>query len=228
MAKWAWDAGMLGIFGEATTAHPYSQRPVLDAGGHELCLMLGYIPARVVYAGVEPTGRRVAAVVTFSRLREVPATQVHAPRRHTEVLRRIYELNELGAAFADGGAARLDGESRFSLHTRPDHDLALIDVHAAGADLADAVAVQLRRLRGAGIEVAHADLPLSDPATPAACEALEALGFSFAGVVPNDDDAGFRLRLQHLPDVEVLRDDITVISDFGTELLDYVLEARAG
>jgi hypothetical protein len=99
-------------------------------------------------------------------------------------------------------------------------------VHATGADLAPAVAERVRRLRRAAIEVAHADLPLAHPTTPAACAALEGIGFSFAGVAPADDEAGFRLRLQHLPGVDVVRDDITVVSDFGAELLNYVLAAR--
>jgi hypothetical protein len=69
-------------------------------------------------------------------------------------------------------------------------------------------------------------LTLARPTTPAACAALEGIGFSFAGVAPADDEAGFRLRLQHLPGVDVVRDDITVVSDFGAELLNYVLAAR--
>jgi RimJ/RimL family protein N-acetyltransferase len=227
MARWAWEAGMLGVVGSATTAHPYSQRPVLNAGGHELCLMLGAIPARVIYEGVEPTGRRIAALITFNRLRDLPQRPIYVPERHTTMLRRIHELNQLGGDFTSDGATEPEGESRFSLYTRPDHDLvASIDVHAAGADLADAVAERLRRLRRAGIDIVHADLPLSHPTTPAACAALEGLGFFFAGVAPVDDAAGFRLRLQHMADVEVVRDDIVVASEFGAELLDYVLEAR--
>jgi hypothetical protein len=226
MAKWAWEAEMLGVFGEATTAQPYSQRPVLNGGGHELCLLLGYIPAGVAYDGVEPTGRRIAALVTFNRLRDLADLPIHAPQRHAQMLRRIYDLNQLGGAFVNGSAAELEGRSRCSFCTRPDHDLASIDVHAAGADLTDAVAERLRSLRRSEIQVIHADLPLSHPTTPAACEALEALGFSFAGVAPVDDADGFRLRLQHLPDVEVVRDDIVLASEFGEELLDYVLKVR--
>lgn len=228
MAKWAWEAEMLGIYGEATTAHPFSQRPVITAGGHELCLMLGYIPAGVLYEGVEPTGRRIAAIITFNRLRDLPDLPVYAPDRHAEMIGRIFELNQLGGAPAPSGGAKPAGKSRFSVYTRPDHDFASVDVHKAGDDLAAEVAKRLRRFRRAGIEVVQADLPLSHATTPSACTALEELGFSFAGVAPVDDEAGFRLRLQHLPDVEVVRDDITVVSEFAEELVDYVISERPG
>jgi hypothetical protein len=66
------------------------------------------------------------------------------------------------------------------------------------------------------------------PETPFACDELEGLGFFFAGVFPSGEDAGWRLRLQHLdPQVEIRRDDVQVASDFATDLRDYVLDSRS-
>jgi hypothetical protein len=227
MSTWAYEQGLLGIFGEATTIHPFSQRASLKGGGHELAIMVGYIPA-MSYEGIGETGRRIAAALVLLKLRPLPVRAVHAPARHREILRRIYAINQLEGDFVDGAAEprRPTGDSRFSLRARADYDLAIIDVHRPGADLGDVAAERLRRLRGGAVRVIHADLPLSAPETPAACGVLEGLGFFFAGVAAVDDDQGYRLRLQYLNDVEVVPEDIKVASDFGRELRDYVLAAR--
>jgi serine/threonine-protein kinase RsbW len=60
----------------------------------------------------------------------------------------------------------------------------------------------------------------------AAADRLESLGFFFAGVVPEKDDRDV-LRLQYLNRVTIDAQQIQVASDFGRELLDYVLRAQA-
>ena len=58
------------------------------------------------------------------------------------------------------------------------------------------------------------DLPLSDPGAGQLCAKLEALGFFFAGIIPDiaDDDV---LRLQYLNEVEAEAESAQIASDFG-------------
>ena len=52
---------------------------------------------------------------------------------------------------------------------------------------------------------------------------LERLGVSYAGVFPNRRTDGDVLRMQSLHRVRVKADDVSVASDHGRALLDYVL-----
>src|SRR5204863_468309 len=81
--------------------------------------------------------------------------------------------------------------------------------------------------RNLGLRVALIDLdgPLATPAAVACTGQLEALGFFFAGIVP-EKPAGDFLRLQYLNDVATDAGQIQLASDFGKELLEYVLEVR--
>ena len=59
------------------------------------------------------------------------------------------------------------------------------------------------------------------------CAALEALGFFFAGIIPDiaDDDI---LRLQYLNEIEADVASAQIASDFGKELFAYVVAAMPG
>jgi serine/threonine-protein kinase RsbW len=229
--EWVKEQQLFGIFGFATTRHPYSQKAVIDMGGREVGLMLGFVPASVVYRSIEEGGRgRAAVMVMYQRLGANPVQDVHAPRRHREMLRRIYDGAQLNGDFVDTGRPpERISESQMSVSVQTDRKFAHLDITQIGADLGNVVGLQLEGLARGGITTAYVDLPLSLPQTPHGCDELERVGLLFAGVFPADDDAGMRLRLQHIgPDVVLGRDDIEVASDFGAELRAYVLAARSG
>ena len=78
----------------------------------------------------------------------------------------------------------------------------------------------LRRIDWIGL-----DLPLGNPGGQEFCAALEALGFSFAGVVPELAD-GDVLRLQYLNNIDADLESAQIASEFGRELFGYVAGAR--
>ena len=233
LIKWALDQRMYGVWGEATTIHPYSQRGMLATGGHELALLMSFIPARVNYAAMASHTRRIAVMIAYVRLDDNPVHRVFAPPQHAEMLRRIYEANQLAGEFAEAAPElHLEPSSTFDVALRSDHNTATIDVRSIGVNLVEVIRGRLARFRRMHLAAAYVDLPLSLPATAAVCSELEELGLFFGGVIPVDDERGFRLRLQYLIDADVERDDITVASDLGGELRDYVWarcpEATAG
>jgi GNAT superfamily N-acetyltransferase len=79
LIKWALDQRMYGVWGEATTIHPDSQRGMLATGGHELALLMSFIPARVNYAAMASHTRRIAVMIAYVRLDDNP---VHQCSRH--------------------------------------------------------------------------------------------------------------------------------------------------
>jgi serine/threonine-protein kinase RsbW len=225
--EWTQQEELLGLYALATTRHPHSQKAVLDLGGRELGLLLDYIPGSTSYRdlGDEAEGRS-PVMVMYLGLGDSPAHDVHAPPHHREILGRIYDGCKLNGRFVDdGGRPEPSGHTRLGVSIQTDRDLAKLDITRVGADLAEGVRRQLEQLERGGIVNAYVDLPLSLPETPAACEDLERLGLSFAGVFPRGDDAGWRLRLQYLrPQQAVEHDHVEVASEFGNELRDYVLD----
>jgi len=83
---------------------------------------------------------------------------------------------------------------------------------------------RLRELCRRRIDWIGLDLPLSQPEAGQVCTSLEALGFFFAGIVPDlmDDDV---LRLQYLNEIEVDVASAQLASDFGKDLFAYVVRA---
>ncbi len=99
-----------------------------------------------------------------------------------------------------------------------------------GSDLPDLVRLRLRELCLRRIDWISLDLPLSHAEARDLCAPIEALGFFFAGIIPELID-GDVLRLQYLNDVEADVESAKLASEFGKELFDYVvgaMRARAG
>ena len=77
---------------------------------------------------------------------------------------------------------RLPGStSEVVIRVRPDVGLATMRVQVIGEDLGELVRREITRACDAGARVVLLDLPMADPALPAAVLALEQIGCHFAG-----------------------------------------------
>jgi serine/threonine-protein kinase RsbW len=226
LMDWAAEQGMAGMYSEATAAHPYSQRANIELGAHETGFLLGWIPASVSNdaAGQGRRGRQSAALF-YTKLNDGHERPVFVPERHREIVGQTIDLCELRGTLAEP-AANAELAERSELHVAVDHDhnLALITVHVPGADLEAAVAAERHHLfHRARLDAVYLDLPLNLPATALVADHLEALGVSYSGVFPNSRCDGDVLRMQSLHRVRIKADDVSVASDHGRELLEYVL-----
>ncbi|HEX5930123.1 MAG TPA: hypothetical protein VFY48_12115 [Solirubrobacterales bacterium] len=220
------EEGLAGLFSEATAAHPYSQRALLELGGHETGFLLGWIPASVQNdAAAGAPRRRQSAALFYTKLNDGHERRVYAPPRHHEIVGQTLALCELRGTLAtpppDAGLAE-----RTELHVDidEDHNLALLTVTVPGADLETVIGAERHHLfHRRCLDAIYIDLPLEQPATALVADDLERLGVSYAGVFPNHRTDGDVLRMQSLHRVRVKADDIAVASDHGQELLDYVL-----
>lgn len=233
LMEWARSKGMAGMYSEATAAHPYSQRANVDLGAHETGFLLGWIPASVSNDAADGAARkRQSAALFYTKLNDGHERPVYAPERHREVVGRTLELCELRGSLADPPAeAELTERTDLHVEVNPDHNLALITVHAPGADLEAVITAERHHLfHSAGLDAVYVDLPLETPATALVADHLERLGVSYAGIFPNTRTDGDVLRMQSLHRARVSAGDVAVASDHGRELLDYVLAdlSRAG
>jgi len=224
LAGWARKHGLFGLFSEATTAHPFSQRANVDLGAHETGFLLGWIPDSVANdAAADRTGRKSAALF-YLKTNDGHDRPVYAPDRHRDVVAGIIEVTGLRGRVAEAPTG-LRPPPTSALHTevRDDHNLAVLTVERPGSDLAAMVGRARAELFDRGLDAVYVDLPLEQPETEAAGEQLEELGVTFAGIFPNARVDGDVLRMQCLHEVTVQADDIATGSDHGQELLAYVL-----
>jgi hypothetical protein len=219
------ERGLVGMYSEATAAHPYSQRANIELGAHETGFLLGWIPASVSNDAAAGRSGRQSAALLYLKLNDGQERSVYAPERHREIVAKTIELCRLRGELAEPPAeCELAERTDFHVEVDHDHNLALITVHVPGADLEEAIAAERRHLfHHHCLDAVYIDLPLERPATALVADHLERLGVSYAGIFPNARTDGDVLRMQSLHRVRVKADDVAVASDHGRELLQYVL-----
>jgi anti-sigma regulatory factor (Ser/Thr protein kinase)/GNAT superfamily N-acetyltransferase len=223
--------GMYGTYGEAVTVHTYSQKAALSIGARETGILLGFTPATMLFKKIQEEDRqqRQAAVLVYTRVNDEPWRDVYPPLHHQAVIRHIYERNNFRRNIMNAldvkEPADVPPSSQVDVKVQTEASRAFMLVTQYGADLEELVKFRLHELCLRRIDCIYIDLPLSHPATPKFCASLEMLGFFFAGVIPEMSE-GDVLRLQYLNNVDFDLDNIQIASDFGKELLGYVVKAR--
>jgi serine/threonine-protein kinase RsbW len=225
------DLGLFGIYSEAVTAHPYSQKSNLSIGARETGIVLAYFPDRVLFRKIHAseTKTRLTAVLFYKRVIPEPTRDVYLPDHHAEMIQAIYHRSELHRVPImppdDAFEAVRGGYTRFDVCHKPDVGTALIQVRAYGGDILLVLHDNLNTLRQQGVACVYLDLPLRDPLTALLCKGFEGFGFFFAGLLIEYED-GDILRLQYLNDIAIDPAIIAIASDFGRTLLEYVLNQR--
>jgi hypothetical protein len=231
------DQDMLGLYAEAVTVHPFSQKSNLALGFTETGIQLADEAPTVVFKQIDlkqidlkqidgaAASKRTATVLHFLKTRAAPERSVYLPAQHRAMIQRIYERGHFERRFETAPASTsLPSAAQLSVEIFPKWSEAALRVIAYGADLAELVRFRLRELRLRHIDWISLDMPLADPGAQQLCGQIEALGFFFAGVIPDlvGDDV---LRLQYLNEVEADLDSVHLASDFGEELFAYVVQA---
>lgn len=226
-AAWATEAGYLGIFSEATAAHPYSQKANIALGAHETGFLLGWIPSTVSNnAAIDSDAHRQSVALFYLKLNGGENRPMFVPERYRVIVASILETSGLhGEIIGASSEIQIVDESILTVEEKEDHNLAVIHVEVPGHDLARVVSlIRIDQLEAKGRDAVYIDMPLQVPQTQIVLEQQESdLQFSFAGIFPNRDRNGDVLRLQSFGDVDLHIADIVTASDHGEELLAYVL-----
>ena len=223
------DQRMLGLYAEAVTVHPFSQKSNLALGAVETGVQLAD-EAPVTFKQIASSGpkKRTATVLNYFKTNQGCRRTVYPPAHHRAMVERIYERagldRTIATAPASGAAPPLPQGAQLRVDVFSGWSEAALRVTVFGRDLPGLVRLRLRELCVRRIDWISLDLPLSDPSAQDLCAPMEALGFFFAGVIPElaDDDV---LRLQYLNNVDANVESAQIASDFGNELLAYVVGA---
>jgi hypothetical protein len=225
------DRGLHGIFSEAVTIHPFSQMGNLSLGARETGVLLGYWPATVSFKKIDnPVAHRQTVVLFYLKVKEGPENHFYAPPAHEAVLRRICEVNGLARTIRTAPGRIPQGDlpplSQVKVQVRTEQNDAFLQVSSCGQDLEQVLRFRVRELCLRRLDCIYLDLPLADRATMSLCGQLENLGFFFGGIVP-ELAGGDIFRLQLLNNLAIDPQETHLASDFGKELLAYVLKAQA-
>ncbi|MGH7801303.1 MAG: GNAT family N-acetyltransferase [Thermodesulfobacteriota bacterium] len=223
---------IIGIYGEAVTVHPFSQKGNLALGAHEVGFLVGYSPGTVSFRSIadqkRPRRQSIALMYT-SVLKSAPAS-IFAPGAYHMILRHIYDVLGIEREIVEVKVGRTNEcpqqTGRIKVSIRRDHNQAVLNVEVIGQNTFDEIRFHLKQLCLNHFECIYADLPLSNDQTGVLGTQLRKLGFFFGGVIPQLRDVDV-LRLQYLNNVEISPEDISVSSDFGRTLLDFILQDKS-
>lgn len=224
LVEWVTARGLVGMYSEATAAHPYSQRAILDLGGHETGFLLGFIPESVDNSVSVPNTGRQSAALFFLRLRPGEDRMVYAPTRHRSIVQDTIDVCHFRSHLAEPpDRTKLPATARLHVEPRRGDNVAVVTVVQAGDDLTERVEAERSRLFAAGLDALYVDLPLDQPESAHVSDSLEELRLTYSGIFLNHRAAGDVLRLQSLRNATALSHDVAVASPHGAALLEYVL-----
>ncbi len=222
---------IVGIYSEAVTVHPYSQKGNLDIGASEIGYLLGYSPGTVSFQNItegEKPRRQSVALMYLPVLESTPL-KVYVPEAYKETLTEIYKNVDIKRSIITEGRGFKfdpDSESKVSVKVRADHNQGTITVESYGNSTLSEIKYYMRKLSVERVDCIYADLPLNLEGTAHTAEALRELGFFFGYIIPEYSDSDV-LRLQYLNNIEISRDDIKTASPFGEKLLGFVFQDMA-
>lgn len=179
MKAFAEEPTAAGAFTEVGCHWTVSQRMQSVLGYQETALAVDLLGAET-YAKEHAVSQRISALVTFYSFRDRPHT-IYLPPAWEALLGWIYEGVQGKRTFARS-AAQPEGASQLASTYLEGPQLLRIDVSRPGADLS----ARLLELESGheGAPVVQLRLPLEDPTTPAAIEALARRGYRCCGVLP--------------------------------------------
>jgi len=220
---------MAGMYSEAVAVHPYTQKGNISLGAHETGFLIGFTPSTMFFKKIEKQQRtkRQTTVLFYLKLKEEEQKKVYLPFHHKAMIKKIYEMSGLNRkiekATEKNISQNIDEKSQIDVKVQTEPGRAFMKVSQFGKDVVELIGFRLRELCLQKIDCIYVDLPLNHPMVQRICAPLEMKGFFFAGIIPEMFD-GDVLRLQYLNNVDIDFEKVTVVSDFGKELFEYVVK----
>ncbi|HOF97169.1 MAG TPA: GNAT family N-acetyltransferase [Methanoculleus sp.] len=215
---------LVALSGQAVCTHLYSQRSARTFGMGECALLLSrYTPLR--FTGIADENQVRESILAVFRYISPPEHPVlYPPKHHAGILREIYDRLGVHPPFTtDNASTDLPEKSEYSLTVEEIYRTAQISVRSIGTDLIPRLRRELARLRAGRLEAVYIHLPLTAPKSAATVDAIENLGFFFAGLhlASTGEDL---LTLQYLNNQILDYDTVTVASPHAGRLKEYIRE----
>jgi serine/threonine-protein kinase RsbW len=220
--------GLVGIWAEAVTNHPSSQREVISLGGAEVGLLIGGSPAAVHMAGfANPNEGRRSLIVTYTPVAP-EARWINVSQRHAAIVAELAARLGLEREIDTSGIDDWTGygpkdHADVSAKVTPDTGVAHLRISHPGKGLASRVADALDGLESFDLGAVHLDVPLAGPGAADLLDELEGLNFAFAAWIPDFVTGGDIVRLQRVGSHPVDVEHVVCARAEGEAVRDYVI-----
>jgi len=227
MTEHASSHGVIGVYGEAVTVHPYSQKGSLELGSCETGFLLGYSPGTVSFQNIseDEKPRRQSIALMFTPILKSKPVKVYVPEVYKEIIETIYSRIGFEREYISeniNSKYSKKGNGQMTVSIRSDHNQGIITVDEFGKRTLEEIYFHLKQLCIQRVDCIYADLPLNKKGAGYIASKLRELGFFYGYLIPEYSDSDV-LRLQYLNNVEISREDIKTASDFGEHLLDLII-----
>ena len=214
--------GLLGVYGEAVTAHEISQRANARFDFVSTALNLAYQPTERFTGLLDDYPQPISNLIDFKPLVPYDTVTPHLPAPYEDILRTLYDA--LGAVVIEPTepAPALPAEAEIDARIDYGFQHAVLVVTEPGQDVVAQVEQTIQDLQQDALNAMYVDLPLRSPHTPALTDQLRDAGFCLAGLVPRFHRELDHLRMQRpLADLDLSK--IVVYSDLAHRLKDRII-----
>jgi anti-sigma regulatory factor (Ser/Thr protein kinase) len=213
-----------GVYAKAVTTHPFSQKAVRSGGLKVSAIQIGLSPAKT-FAKMDSQGaQRESLVLCYLKLLKHDKLNLFMIEKHKDIVEKAYANMGIETHISTPDFNRQD----MNINPQSDVEIDIIDslnyaniyINSSGENLQLEIKQRLKELCQKKIEAINLYMDMYDPLTVSKIEELKELGFFFAGVFPNDKKQYFIM--QYLNNVPIDYSKIVTVTDFATDLLEYI------
>ena len=223
--------GMYGLYSEVPADNIINQQSNISLNTHEIGVLIGHLISNFSRdkKDAEHKNIRTSSILFYIKINEEPVLNVYPPYHHKTIISKIYNKHKLNRTIRTTSRTNVDralvDKTAIKVKIVPETSTAYLSITDYGLDYKQHIMFRMKELVHRKIEIIYLDLPLNNPYTQLLCATFEMLGFFFAGVIPEYYETGDVLRLQYLNNVELEKKKLQTASEFGKEILEYVLRA---
>lgn len=212
-----------GLFGQAVTLHPASQKVNHKYGFKSTALMLADTDS-AIFKGFDEYPQPVSVMIDFLHLFPRQKRKIYLPEKYKEIIFHTYKKLQVPIIPAKADSYDLARKSEIKLLIDYANATALIVVKKYGPDFRSVLSEMLGSLKSQEKPNAiYLDLPLENSATPDQLSNIDMLGFIYCGLIPLFHRDSDFLRMQHIVsplDFKL----IEVFSEFGNKIKSLVAD----
>jgi hypothetical protein len=223
-AAMAAELGIPGVWAEAVTNHPASQRLAIMRGAAEVGLLVGVGPQSMLMSGLpNQEAVRHSLMAVFTPTGPLAPATISVPERLGDHMRAI--SGRLGAERELRHELVAPARARTRLHTAASALAGALEIRVLdlGADIVEQLADVLDEYLPMSPTTVHLHLPATDPSAAWAVVELERLGFVWCAWIPAFLPSGDSIRLQRVNDHPIQLEEIVCARPEGEEVRDFVV-----
>lgn len=232
LLNYAHECGQYGVFSNAITGHPYSQRVNVELGCVETALELGYVPNSVEsMIKRKGEGDRQSTMFYFKPTDKGNSQTIYVPQCHADIVKENYHRLGLDrkVEIADSSAALNYPHSVIETNFNTVWGQVIISISQySSQDFVKSVEAILRQAMGVGAEVAYFRVPITSGQAPAIISTLQKeCGFFYSGITPYSGKNGDEMKMQCLLSCDIKKEDVVTASNWGNTLKEYVFTEKS-